>query len=200
MKKFAFTSSILFCLLLFTQMRCFEGFVTDPIDPRLPLRTQEGKGTVGAYIGEKAWSNKRDYDWSDIINDQIIKISEKHDSMVLCFQGRIDSDTVRLEISLSGLGIKTMEDLQQLENKKIRIDGLKNKVRYIRTNSVLFSKNDDIGQIWFSYIKVIKDYNECILSGTFGFTVDDVISLVEITDGRFDIACDQEIGTFVKID
>lgn len=83
-------------------------FVEDPYYPGLPIYSEWGYNTFGAYIDRKPFVSTTD--------DLPAKIIVNSDTLNLTLRGRMGSQNVDLKISIKGLSLATYANLTELDN------------------------------------------------------------------------------------
>jgi hypothetical protein len=190
-KHYCFNSLVL--VLLTLTGGCEDTFIPDPLDPRLSKYTEEGRGAAGAFINDDVWSCVDTLAFPVSTHKSTLNIYEGKDSMILTFSG-VSGVCTCIEFNLSGLHVYSLEDLKVLEDKKIPLDGTTNaaicrKSECWSDNPVLVS--DQTGQLWIRNVAIV-DSSEAILSGTFGFDVNQQNEHIKVTYGRFDFRYEKD--------
>ncbi len=187
MKKLNFITKtiVIFSLLL---VSCEGIFIPDPIDPRLPKYTEKGNNVAGALINNNIWKSIVKSSFMNVINQPIIKIYHKKDSVTIKFIGNTNEKKSYIEFHLTELKISKFEDLLKLKGQKIQLDGIKNTAYYLENNSQYTYNNKNTGQIYFKNVRIDdKTNNFLVISGTFGFSFNNTKGeKIKITFGRFD--------------
>lgn len=189
MKKNDLINRLLVCSLL-TLVACKGVFILDPIEPRLPKYTENGYDVAGAFINNEIWSSVVFYGFLKTSDKPYIIVSAIKDSLTICFDGENNYQNNIIEFHLVGLNIRKFDDLTLLKNKKIQLDGVKN-MGVFRKNYLPYSPNSEgtggIGQIYIKQVAFNDLLDNVILSGTFGFAINNSASgTTEVSYGRFD--------------
>lgn len=187
MKKFGYLNSAMLaiCMLLFAA--CDGVFVPDPIDPRLPKFTEDGNNVAGAMINDQVWKSQVKIDFPYIYNEPYIIASSVKDSLVVRFWGNTSWGNSSIEFHLTGINVHKFEDLTNLNDQKIELDGEQNSGYYIESHSSSVVENKGIGQVYFTNATANDSVSVITLSGTFGFTVPQTNGNdIKVTYGRFD--------------
>lgn len=191
MKKLSFLNRIILLALvsISTFFSCTKEFIPDPINPELPIYSEEGNSLSGAYVNGNIWRSNTEgtkinsYGVTYSYASQI-KVWKSKDSLILNFDGRIlNRESSDIGFSLKNLEINTLDDLLKLNDRKIALNGNDRYGYYQETykRNTLRGK----GQIYFKSVK--KNSNGITLSGGFGFqTIDSIGNITNITYGRFD--------------
>lgn len=88
-------------------------FIEDPYYPGLPIYSEWGYNTFGAYIDRKPFISTSD--------DLPIKVIVNSDTIHMIFRGRMGSGSVDLKFSIKGFSPKTYYDLTELNNKTFNL-------------------------------------------------------------------------------
>ena len=88
-------------------------FIEDPYYPGLPIYSEWGYNTFGAYIDRKPFISTMD--------DLPVKIIVNTDTLHLILRGRMGSENVDLKISIKGLAPATYFDLTELGNSTFNL-------------------------------------------------------------------------------
>lgn len=170
-------------------MACDASWIPDPIDPRLPMYTENGINTAGAIVNGELWRSRVDQQIFGSINaTPYVDFTTNKDSLVIIFLGDSKNLPVReITFTIKNENIQNAADFLKLRGRVIPLDGLQNTV------SVFDYYNDDcnssgIGQIYFRNVKFGGENGTSILfSGTFSFIQDDpVCANYDVSYGRFD--------------
>ncbi len=185
-------SFLFFCFLLLCQACVKETFFADPYDPRLPVYTENGRNSAGAFINELPWTvGQREAILHDSIYPGTMHVycdSSTGSSYLYIsdgrfrggdFQGKVD-----LGFHLSGNCIRNQSDLLALAHSEIVLDGVNNYGYLVdpcgRCNTVPFG----VGTL---YVRRVIARDSCtIVSGTFGFSIDGDVESFTVYQGRFD--------------
>jgi hypothetical protein len=196
MKKFGFINNSKALVLLFLFLIACDGiFVPDPIDPRIPKYTEEGNNVAGAFINDKVWESIVTVGFPYTYNGPFITVWQESDSLLLRFNGNSDGKSPAIEFHLTGLNISRFEDLITLEGRKIQLDGIKNAGYYIENYAPSIYDNKGVGQIYFRNVRMESSSSGIILSGTFGFSINDSDGkMIRVTSGRFDYRITENIN------
>jgi len=189
MKELRFNHSVLRMLVVLFLTSCDAVFVPDPVDPRLPKYTEDGNNVAGALVNGDLWHNLlhkfffTSYYWLQIETYQ-------PDSLIMFFEGSIQEESVTFEFHLKGFQVFSFNDLSNLHNKKIFLDGTIQKALYKKWDAEMHTTSafdNGTGQLYVKNVAFYDNSTKAIISGTFGFTVTDSLGLpIEISYGRFD--------------
>ncbi len=193
MNGLRYINQLIFVILLYTISGCDPVFVPDPIDPRLPKYTENGYNVAGAFVNDEVWKSKASgsFGWTAPPKNPEIIFYPDEDSLIIQFKGN-SNICDNIEFRLSGLNVRTYDDLLSLHNTKIHLDGITNAAACFPYNycSRDFDQHcpvDGVGQLYIKRIVENESQDGLILSGTFGFAFDDPnLGFVEVSYGRFD--------------
>lgn len=182
MKRSSF--NLLFChtLIAASFLSC-ETMVPDPIDPRLPIYSENGKNIIGAKIGEMYFKNDIApiFISSQRAVPQIIEEGSSHIELKFNFWNSDYSRSVRLNIDLNGLTSNDWADMEKGFGKKF-IFNETNKAFLTEWETEEYVSVPFTGQITVKFLK-----NEKIVAGTFGFKAIDASDReILVTYGRYD--------------
>ena len=188
MKKLPYSNSTLLFILLFVATACDGLFIPDPIDPRVPKYTADGNNVAGAYINGDIWESVVTYGFpKGSSNVPHLNLWAEADSLSLTFSGSTSAKNTSIQFHLQGLKIAKFEDLYRLEDRKITLDGNNNTGFYIEDYYESRYENRGVGQIYFKEVHFDSSYTRIILSGTFGFSVNNTEGkTIQVSSGRFD--------------
>lgn len=195
MKNKLLISETILAALLFVS--CTVKVIQDPIDPRLPMYTENASGLAGALVNDKVWSSALGIGWLATPRTPLIIAYGSRDNLFLRFDGYILDDSLDyIEFYLKDINVIKIEDLMQLNNKKIVLDGIEN-VAVIHEYSLSdFHFGQDaggIGQLYIKKVQLNKLHTSAIISGTFGFTFQHPSrGFLEVSYGRFDYKFTEE--------
>jgi hypothetical protein len=175
MKKKTIRYSLIMLMFLISAFSCDS--CKDDIDwNKLPAETHEGKNNIGCYVNGNLWAaynNKSPFFVSDVW-----ATITKEDNNIKLLMGatRRDSDT--------GIGFRI---LNPKENETLTISRI---IFGLLENDTCSDVYDNCGSIFITKLDTIKN----IVSGRFSFTLKckDSTSVVNVTDGRFDISLFKE--------
>lgn len=187
MKKYWSPNSKLLAVIFLLLIACNGIFVPDPIDPRIPKYTEEGNNVAGAMIDDNIWKSIVTSGFPHVIDEPLIAIRQEKDSLIIKFFGSTLGENSSLEFHLTGLNITKFGDLVVLEGKKIQLDGIKNAGYYIENDNPSGYNNRGFGQIYFKKVHLDSLSSKITLSGTFGFSINDLNGkAIKVSSGRFD--------------
>lgn len=175
MKKKTIRYSLIMLMFLISAFSCDS--CEDDIDwNKLPAETHEGNNNIGCYVNGNLWAaynNKSSFFVSDVW-----ATITKDDNNIKLLMGatRRDSDT--------GIGFRI---LNPKENETLTISRI---IFGLLENDTCSDVYDNCGSIFITKLDTIKN----IVSGRFSFTLKckDSTSVVNVTDGRFDISLFKE--------
>lgn len=195
-RRFIFKNKLWYLFIVFSIVSCDETFIYDPIDPRLPMYTEKGYGTAGAYVNDSnIWISEKGWAFSGSYDLPSFNLWQENDSLVISFDGESNNKDMLIEFHLRHLNITSFNELQNLANNKILLDGTENTAFYIEKNdkyrgdSILqeIYKNKGVGQFYVKNVQMNDSLTSAIVSGTFGFSITDTKGAeTKISCGRFD--------------
>lgn len=176
--------SLLFSFTLVTLFVCFsctEDYVSDPLDPRLVMYTEDGSDVAGAMFNDQLWTSVLNVEFlfGGYIDEPKIRSYPNHDSIVLVFEGQMEnapSENYDIEFHLGDVSIDQISDMTSLNQRHILIDGLHNSCHVTGYTSGV-PASQVTGHLYFR--KVTPE----TMSGTFYVKIGEVM---EISYGRFD--------------
>ena len=187
MKRFSYFNSALWAVSLLILVSCNSLFIPDPIDPRLPKYTEDGNDVAGAFVNDEVWRSQVSVGFPNIDDEPIIIASSKKDSLIVRFWGITSLENAAIEFHITGFNIHQFEELTNLNNQKIELDGEQNAGFYIENYRSSVFENKGIGQVYFTNASANDSLSVITLSGTFGFVVPQTNgAATKVTYGRFD--------------
>jgi len=175
MKKKTIRSALMMLMFLISAFSCDS--CEDDIDwNKLPAETHEGKNNIGCYVNGNLWAAYNNK--SPFMSPDIWAALTKDDNNIELLIG---AERRALGTSL-GFSI-----LNPKENETLTI----NKIGFhLIENGACSGVYENCGSIFITKLDTIKN----IVSGRFSFTLKckDSISVVNVTDGRFDISLRKE--------
>jgi len=173
-------------------------FVSDPFDPRVPQYTEEGANTAGSYINGEPWVCKK-RTVSSIFSPTPTTVgtmtlyhsSEPQGTFIAFQQGDIlqeaSDQSCSVGFFLSGVDLNGPNGINQLENKRIELDGAENFGRIARRNNFQEIDNGEKG-VGILYVRRVDRFgaNHLFISGTFGFSFTEDDQETTVFSGRFD--------------
>ena len=195
MKKSGFINSILLLAILLLMLACDGVLVPDPIDPRIPKYTEDGNNAAGAFVNSSVWVSNIKFDFPYTYYIPFIKSWPEKDSLVIYFSGQNNNRDASITFSLTGVNILKFDDLTSLNGKIFQLDGVNNSGFYYDYYTPVSYEDKGVGQIYLRNIKKNETYDNMIISGTFGFTVNYISGQEKkITYGRFDYKISENIN------
>jgi len=187
MRRYRFTNSKLLVVIFLLVIACNGIFIPDPIDPRIPKYTEDGNNVAGAFINDNIWESIVKIGFPSVYNEPFITASQEKDSLVLKFFGNTLGESSSIDFHLTGLNITSFGELVVLKGQKIQLDGIKYTGYYIENYNPASYNNRGIGQIYFKNVRFESLSSKIILSGTFGFSINDLNGkVIKVSSGRFD--------------
>lgn len=156
-------------------------FIEDITNPGLPIYSEWGYNTFGAYIDREVFvSNDSDLPAKIIVNA---------DTFNLSFKGTLDSEIVTLRFTIIGFSPADYPDLVSLNDSTIDLTADNCFITLIKDTTIL---RLDVfqGKLYFKRVQnlyVDKVLSETILSGYFNFKTFMHNEPVSISNGRFDV-------------
>ncbi len=161
-------------------------FIQDPYYPGLPIYSEWGYNTFGAYIDRKPFVST---------NDEIpAKIIVNTDTLHLILKGRMGNESVDMRFSIKGYPLATNWDLVELDGKTINLKDLGCSVT-LKMNGVTQVLKIIEGEIKFNRVQrlyIDEEAMRIILSGYFNFKTFLQNEPVAISYGRFDLGIGYE--------
>ena len=187
MKKFVYTGSFKLLILSFLLASCSGILVPDPIDPRIPKYTEVGNDVAGAFVNANVWQSIVYSSLSYTVNEPEITAYTGKDSLSVRFTGNISGEDRRIEFHIKGFHLDELDDLLKLNGQKIQLDGLNASAYYSEDYDQSAFSAKGIGQIYFRNVKKDNSPSSIVLSGTFGFSINDGNGdIIKVSSGRFD--------------
>ncbi|MGD1894811.1 MAG: hypothetical protein ACFB15_29980 [Cyclobacteriaceae bacterium] len=175
---------------------CGGEFIPDPLDPRLPRYSEEGKNTAGCFINSEVWQAIGEaYSLANSRN-QYLQITFTTDNNTIGiniggYQGKsVDSLNTYVELAFIIDNRDTkIQSINELEGRTFVLDGDQSFGRIIDSRD--FFQYDicrGAGQLHIRYASAVPDTNdEYIIAGTFSFSVDQpTCRTADVRSGRFD--------------
>ncbi len=161
-------------------------FIEDVESPGLPIYSEWGYNTFGAYIDRRPFTSS---------NGEIpAKIIVNSDTMHLMLKGVMNNQPASIIFSFIGYPIADYPDLHQLNDSIINMKGDKCIVRLIRANNEetlrIIEGKMHLRRIQKLYVD--KHFSKSIVSGTFSFKTFFGPEPVAISSGRFDLGIGYE--------
>lgn len=162
-------------------------FIEDPYYPRLPIYSEWGYNTFGAYIDREPYVSAVDI--------MPMKVIVNTDTVHMIFKGRMGSSDVDLVISFTGYAPQTSYDLTMLDATTISLDENGSSV------ALKFDQEDPValeiieGELIFNRVQrlyVDEELSRTIMSGYFQFKTFFDNEPVAISQGRFDLGIGYE--------
>ncbi|MEX2370184.1 MAG: hypothetical protein WD578_04180 [Bacteroidales bacterium] len=161
-------------------------FIEDPYYPGLPVYSEWGYNTFGAYIDREPFIST--------LEEMPMKVIVNTDTIHMTFRGRMGSKDVDLKFSVKGFSPKTNYDLTILDDTTINLKDIGRavtlKIGDVTTNLELIEGELIINRVQRLYVD--EDLSRTIMSGYFmlkTFLDDEPIA---ISNGRFDLGIGYE--------
>lgn len=161
-------------------------FIADVNNPGLPIYSEWGYNTFGAYIDRKPFiSNNSDLPAKIIVNK---------DTFNLILKGTIDYQSATLKFSILGYSPTAYTDLVSLNDSTIDLTSNKCIVTLTRDTTIrrLYVFEGELTFKRAQSLYVDKELAESILSGTFKFKTFIDREPIAISNGRFDFGIGYE--------
>jgi hypothetical protein len=162
-------------------------FIEDPYYPSLPIYSEWGYNTFGAYIDRKPFISTDE--------DLPAKIIVNTDTMNIILRGRMQGEEVVLKFSVKGYSPQTNYDLTQLDKTVIDLESAGNSITMKIGNSGTLKLRIIEGELNFSRVQrllVDEEPMRIIMSGYFSFKTFLDGEPVAISYGRFDLGIGYE--------
>lgn len=161
-------------------------FITDPENPGLPIYSEWGYNTFGAYVDRNVFVSGD--------NNLPVKIIVNSDTLNLMLKGTMNGSLASIKFSFIGYPLANYPDLKALNDSVINMTGNKCIVVLTRDNLSETLKIIE-GKFHFKRIQdlyVDKQYTKSIISGVFSFKTFFDKEPVSISNGRFDLGIGYE--------
>lgn len=187
------TWTIITLLILFA---CGGEFIPDPIDPRLPRYSEEGKNTAGCFINNEVWQAIGEADSPANSRNQYLQFTFTADNNTIGiniggYQGKsVDSLSTYVELAFIVDNRDTqIQSIEELEGRTFVLDGDQSFGRIIDSRDFFqYDVCRGAGQLVISHAKYVPESDgDYILAGTFSFTISaPSCEPTEVRNGRFD--------------
>ncbi len=161
-------------------------FIEDPYAPGLPVYSEWGYNTFGAYIDRKAFvSTNYDLPAKIIVNDDILH---------LILRGRMGIEDVDLKFSIKGYSPATNFDLTELDNTTINLKEAGHSVTLKIGNETNIMELIE-GELIIKRVQrlyVDSELSRTIMSGYFNFKTFFGNEPIAVSYGRFDLGIGYE--------
>lgn len=161
-------------------------FIEDPYFPGLPIYSEWGYNTFGAYIDRKPFVSTSE--------DLPAKVIVNSDTIHLIFRGKMGSENVDLKFSIKGYSPQTYYDLTELDNTTLNLNDsgceVTLKIENTTTNLNLIEGELIIKRVQRLYID--EELSRTIMSGYFNLKTFLNNEPISISQGRFDLGIGYE--------
>ena len=161
-------------------------FIEDPYYPGLPIYSEWGYNTFGAYIDRKPFISTMD--------DLPVKIIVNTDTLHLILRGRMGSENVDLKISIKGLAPATYFDLTELGNSTFNLKepgrAISLKIGNLTTVLTLIEGELQVTKVQRLYVD--EEPTRTIMSGYLSLKTFLNNEPIAISHGRFDLGIGYE--------
>lgn len=161
-------------------------FIEDPYYPGLPIYSEWGYNTFGAYIDRKPFISTSD--------DLPIKVIVNRDTIHMIFRGRMGSSNVDLKFSIKGFSPQTYYDLTELNNTTFNLKETGRAVT-LKIGDVTTVLNLIEGELIIKRVQrlyVDEELSRTIMSGYFNLKTFLNNEPISISQGRYDLGIGYE--------
>jgi hypothetical protein len=161
-------------------------FIEDPYYPGLPIYSEWGYNTFGAYIDRKPFIST-EYDLP-------VKIIVNTDTLHMIFRGIMGNENVDLKLSIKGFSPKDQYELTELNNTTIDLME-SGRMAVLKRGNEETKLNLIEGDIHFSKVQLLyvdEELTRTILSGYFQMKTFLKGEPISISHGRFDFGIGYE--------
>lgn len=193
MKTFKSSIPALFFLLIITSCQKADDFalsetifIEDPYFPGLPIYSEWGYNTFGAYIDREPFISTN--------SELPVKVIVNTDTLNIILRGRMESDKVDLVFSLKGFSPATHYDLTGLDNTIINLKESGRAV-FLKKGNVTTRLNLIEGEFNITRAQrlfVDEEFSRCVISGRFKLKTFLGSEPIAISQGRFDLGVGYE--------
>jgi hypothetical protein len=161
-------------------------FIEDPYYPGLPIYSEWGYNTFGAYIDRKPFISTT--------GDLPIKVIVNNDTVNMIFRGRMGSSNVDLKFSIKGFAPQTYYDLTELDNTTFNLKEIGRDVTLKIGNEIteldLIEGEFVIKRVQRLYVD--EELSRTIMSGYFNLKTFLNNEPISISQGRYDLGIGYE--------
>jgi hypothetical protein len=161
-------------------------FIEDPYYPGLPIYSEWGYNTFGAYIDRKPFISTT--------GDLPIKVIVNSDTVNMIFRGRMGSSNVDLKFSIKGFAPQTYYDLTELDNTTFNLKEIGRDVTLKIGNEIteldLIEGEFVIKRVQRLYVD--EELSRTIMSGYFNLKTFLNNEPISISQGRYDLGIGYE--------
>jgi hypothetical protein len=161
-------------------------FIEDPYYPGLPIYSEWGYNTFGAYIDRKPFISTSD--------DLPIKVIVNTDTIHMIFRGRMGSDNVDLKFSIKGFSPQTYYDITELDNTTFNLKDIGRAVT-LKIGNETTELNLIEGELIIKRVQrlyVDEELSRTIMSGYFNLKTFLNNEPISISQGRYDLGIGYE--------
>lgn len=161
-------------------------FIEDPYNPGLPIYSEWGYNTFGAYIDRKPFISTSE--------DLPAKIIVNSDTTHMIFRGKMGSLNVDLTFSLKGFDPQTYYDLTELNNTEFNLKDTGRAVT-LKIDNEITELNLIEGELFIKKVQrlyVDEELSRTIMSGYFNLKTFLNNEPISISQGRFDLGIGYE--------
>lgn len=161
-------------------------FIEDPYYPGLPVNSEWGYNTFGAYIDRKPFVSTSD--------DLPVKIIVNSDTLHMTLRGRMGSQNVDLRFSIKGYSPATYSDLTDIDNKTFNLkeSGCAVTLKIGDVTTVLNLIEGELKVKRVQRLYVDEEPTRTIISGEFNLKTFLNNEPIAISYGRFDLGIGYE--------
>lgn len=161
-------------------------FIEDKNYPGLPIYSESGFDTFGAYINGKSWRSSA---------KEQFHLMAKHNSLFFTLypdlKSRSESGFKDLKIIFTGFEIDKYDDILKLHKQEVDLSSSSCRLIFDLTDTV---KNVTEGHLTFNRVKSVtvdKKFYEYVLSGTIAFSSGSGADTINMRHGRFDLSAER---------
>lgn len=161
-------------------------FIEDSENPGLPIYSEWGYNTFGAYIDRQPFSCDD--------NNLPTKIIINSDTMNILFKGKMNGEYTAIKFAIKGYAIADYKNLNVLNDRTINLKSDNNTVTLTRGNKTeklkIIEGTFVVKRVQDLYVD--KEYTKAIVSGIFSLKTFFENEPVAISNGRFDLGIGYE--------
>jgi hypothetical protein len=161
-------------------------FIEDPYYPGLPIYSEWGYNTFGAYIDRKPFISTSD--------DLPVKVIVNTDTLHLIFRGKMGSENVDLKFSVKGFSYQSYYDLTDMNDVTINLKESGRAVT-LKTGDMITALDIIEGELELKSVRrlfVDEEFSRVIMSGYFNFKTFMGDEPIAVSHGRFDLGIGYE--------
>lgn len=159
-----------------------EHFTHDPFDPRLPVYSQDGSNSAGAFFNDQIWRTKFSFSGESRGTNLDIESDLQQNSLTFTLDGSYQDEKYPIQFVFNQISLSNFEEVATLEGKTLELNCPLDKIDFAFNSSDVECVN---GQIFFHKIISVSE-REKIVAGTFSFDIFWDDQFIEARHGRFD--------------